>query len=118
MTRARGAAAEAAAAAHLAARGFTILQSNLRTPHGEIDLLAREGETLVIVEVKWRRTADFDGPLAAVDAAKRRRLVNAALWVTARDNWTGPVRFDVVGFTGPEGEWTVEHLPNAFGAEG
>ncbi|MGH7728505.1 MAG: YraN family protein [Vulcanimicrobiaceae bacterium] len=73
-----GRAGEARAAAHLSALGFEILRRNLRGPAGEIDIVAREGQTFVFVEVKARRTRRFGRALGAVDARKRARLRAAA----------------------------------------
>jgi putative endonuclease len=73
-TAALGQRAEDAAAAHLAALGMQLLQRNLRAPGAEIDIVARDGETIVFVEVKARSSAAFGSALAAVDARKRRRI--------------------------------------------
>src|SRR6266571_4096264 len=64
----------------LRARGCTIVARNYRTPsgNGEIDLVVRDGQKLVFVEVKTRGSADFGPPESAVDAEKRQRLVQAA----------------------------------------
>ncbi len=70
--------AEEAAAAHLVSLGFRILGRNVRGPAGEIDIVARDGETIVFVEVKARRTRTFGSALHAVDARKQKRLRAAA----------------------------------------
>jgi putative endonuclease len=69
-----GATAEDRAAAHLRTLGFVILKRNLRGPGGEIDIVAREGETVVFVEVKARTSGAFGSALGAVDARKRARI--------------------------------------------
>ncbi len=72
--KAFGSAGEDAAAAYLAGLGFRIERRNLRTPDGEIDIVAREGETLVFVEVKARTSYAYGSALGAVDARKRARI--------------------------------------------
>ncbi len=76
--QALGRAAEDAAAAALRAAGLRIVARNVRLPEGEIDLVCRDGERWVFVEVKCRRARWGDAPAAAVSWAKRRRLVRLA----------------------------------------
>ena len=71
---AAGQHAEQIAAAHLALLGMQVLARNVRGAGGEIDIVAREGDTIVFVEVKARSSAAFGSALAAVDARKRRRI--------------------------------------------
>ena len=59
-------------------RGYAVLARRYRTRWGEIDIVARDGDTLVFVEVKIRRSAGFGGPLAAVNFTKQRRFINMA----------------------------------------
>ena len=73
-----GDAAEDAACAHLVSKGCTIVARNARFREGELDIVAREGDTLVFVEVRLRSGARFGGAGASVDAFKRKRLVRAA----------------------------------------
>jgi putative endonuclease len=112
---------EALAARFLAGRGMQIVTRNLRSRLGEIDLIARDGPTLVFVEVKTRVGAPAEPPQAAVDARKRLRLARLALDYLARE-WLGELacRFDVVAVTlDPEGgPPRVEHFPGAFTVEG
>ena len=79
-------------------RGCVTLARRYRTRFGEIDLIARDRDALVFVEVKTRRTRRFGGPLAAVGFRKQQRLVKMARSYLSR--WPGPLppcRFDVVG---------------------
>jgi len=101
---ARGAAGERAAAKFLRAHGLEILANNLRTPRGELDLLAREGDCLVIVEVKVLASAGGTPAKLQVDRAKRERLRAGAVWAAKRRRWTGSVRIDVLAKDG-EREW-------------
>ena len=120
-TRALGKTGEAAAARFLERRGLVILARNLRSRLGEIDLVARDGPTLVFVEVKARRGMPGDPPEAAVDARKRARLSRLALgYLAARRLGERSCRFDVVGVSLDEagGVTGVRHLRHAFDLEG
>jgi putative endonuclease len=99
MTDARataGARAEVLAAEFLAARGMTILERNFRRRCGEIDLVAKDGDTLVFVEVRLRTRGDFGGAAASITAKKRARIAAAAGLYLARLRWSPPCRFDAV----------------------
>ncbi len=101
MSRARfGQSGEERAAAYLRALGFRLERRNLRTPDGEIDIVAREGDTLVFVEVKARATRSFGGALGAVDARKRARIRAAAEDYLQFFPPQPKVRFDVVTIDG------------------
>ena len=76
--QALGRAAEDAAAAHLARAGFRVVERNVRLGHGEIDLVCRDGDVVVFVEVKCRRATWGDPPAAAVSWHKQRRLTRLA----------------------------------------
>jgi putative endonuclease len=99
MTGARdsaGVRAEALAADFLAARGIAIVERNFRRRCGEIDLVARDGDVLVFVEVRLRTRRDFGGAAASITAAKRARLAAAAGLYLARLRHAPPCRFDAV----------------------
>jgi putative endonuclease len=108
---------ERMAEAFLAARGLDILDRNVRVGHGEIDLIARDGETVVFVEVKLRSGGDFSAPLVAVGWKKRVDLSRAATrWLQDHGLTDRPVRFDVVGITWEADGSRIhaEHIRNAF----
>jgi putative endonuclease len=92
----RGRTAEAICVAWLIARGYRIVGRRLRTPVGEIDIAARRGQTLAIVEVKAR--ADQRRALESISHRQRRRLVRAARWlIAARPELAAlDIRFDVM----------------------
>ena len=115
MTRIEtGRNAEDLAAAFLQAKGLTIIEKNFRAKVGEIDIVAKDGDEIVFVEVRARATRDFGGAAASVDGSKRRKLIRAArLWLQAR-GWDGACRFDVVALDAGR----LEHLPAAFDASG
>ena len=88
---------ETLAAQHLKARGCEILAQNYRVRRGEIDLIAREGEFIVFVEVKTRRSLRFGLPQAAVTLQKQRQISRVALaYLQAQNLLDAPCRFDVI----------------------
>ena len=103
--QATGLGAEDAAARLLARHGLEIVARNYRTRLGEIDLVARDGATLVFVEVRSRASGRFGGALESVTAAKRRRLVAAARQYLSRLRREPPCRFDVVTLEAGEPAW-------------
>ncbi|BCS34055.1 UPF0102 protein [Luteitalea sp. TBR-22] len=116
--QALGVDGEAVASAALRRRGYAILASRFRTPFGEIDLIARDEDTLVFVEVKTRRDETFGGGAAAITWRKQRTLTRVAEAFLARSR-LGPVpcRFDVVVVHWPpEGDPSAEVFRNAFDA--
>lgn len=91
-----GARAEALAGRFLEAQGLTVVARNFRTRRGEIDLVARDGATLVFVEVRLRRSARYGGSAESITAAKRARLVAAAQMFLLRERGDPPCRFDAI----------------------
>ncbi len=110
-----GRAAEALAALHLRAHGLTIVERNVRSRHGEIDLVARDGATLVFVEVRLRRPGRHGAAADTITAAKRARLVAAAREYLARMPRTPACRFDVVLLDGLDPS-RIEWLRDAIDA--
>lgn len=90
---------ETQAAVFLEKQGYQILERNFRCPAGEIDLIAKEGEYLCFVEVKYRSERETGTPEEAVDAKKQKRISRAALYYLMKQGLgdTTPCRFDVVG---------------------
>lgn len=110
---------ERLAEAFLKKRGLKLLARRYGTPAGELDLVMREGDTVVFIEVKTQRNRIFKDPQDQVTLAKQRRVVKAAKWFLARKRWTDrPGRFDVVAIILPEsGPPEIEHFPDAFSAQ-
>lgn len=108
---------EEAAVAYLQARGMRILARNLRTPGGEVDIIARSGRVLVFAEVKTRRNDAFGAPQEAVGRTKQRQVVRAAQWYLGSGGGQGlQPRFDVIAVRpGPDGRPQIEHFADAFG---
>lgn len=113
----RGAAVEAAAQAHLRDAGLRPVTTNARYRGGEIDLIMRDGDVVVFVEVRYRANDRFGGGAASVDRSKRRKLVLAAQLFLQSHPWLAeqPCRFDVVEGSGdpPQLNW----LRDAFRLE-
>ena len=94
-----GRAGEKAAADLLRARGYEVVGAGFLARRGELDLVCRRGEELVVVEVKTRSSDAFGTPLEAVGVRKRRALLAAAAEYRALAEWRGPIRYAVVGLT-------------------
>jgi putative endonuclease len=111
-TQAKGVAAEETAAKYLAERGLRLVERNFRVRGGEIDLICRDGTTVVFVEVRLRRSSDYGGAAASITAAKQAKIVMAARhWLARHGNAT--CRFDCVLLDGEHIEW----LRDAFTAD-
>jgi putative endonuclease len=115
-TVALGISGENLASHELARRGYAILASRYRTRVGEIDIVARDGQTLVFVEVKTRSSDDFGVPAEAVTRQKQRRIVTMAKWYLSEKRLHGCLcRFDVVTVLCRRGRLPeVDVVKNAF----
>ena len=103
--QAAGSAAEDAAANFLARQGLEIVARNYRTRLGEIDLVARDGATLVFIEVRMRSSTRFGGGAESIGPRKQARIVAAARQYLARLRHEPPCRFDVVTLDGGTPAW-------------
>ena len=113
--RSLGQAAETAAAAFLARAGLQVLERNVRFALGEIDIVCRDRDTLVFVEVKCRQARWGDDPATAVSWPKQRRLGQlAALYLKSRGLVDVRCRFDVVTVTVDDTDGRIRHIPGAF----
>jgi putative endonuclease len=113
-----GNAAETVALAHLQAHGLQLVQRNARFKVGEIDLVMRDGETVVFVEVRLRNASGWGDGFDSVDRRKRRKLVRAAqAWLAGRPALADATcRFDVVAVRGSGVGASVDWQPAAFSA--
>lgn len=103
---AAGREAEARACAHLRTHGLRLVEKNFRCRGGEIDLIMRDGEYLVFVEVRFRSRRDFGGAAASVTAGKQGRLTVAAQHYLLKLRTLPPCRFDIVALqAGTAPEW-------------
>jgi putative endonuclease len=108
---------EAHAEKFLKQAGLKIIARNVRVGYDELDLIAKQGEVLIFVEVKTRASEDFGRPAAAVNRAKRKKLSRAAIHFMKRHKLRPPyIRFDIVEVIGDKPE--VRHIQNAFTLEG
>ena len=109
---------ESLAAAYLQKRRYRIVAANYRCRFGEIDLIAERRGTLVFVEVKLRKSADFAAAREFVDRHKQERLRQTALMFLAERETEQPVRSDVIEIYAPQGMQTrapqINHLEDAF----
>ena len=112
----RGNLGEKSAKKHLRKLGLKFLTANYRSPRGEIDLVFRDEDCLVFVEVKTRSSEDWTRPAAAVDQDKRRLLSKAGLdYLRLLRNPPIKIRFDIVEVLLDDGAVSeIRHLPNAF----
>ena len=123
LRRSRGQLGERLARNHLLARGWELLDANFRTRLGELDIVGRDGDSLVFCEVKTRVARGPPGPfgpLTGVDARKRRQVrLLARQWLAERrdriDGRPAELRFDAIGvLLGPDGQLLdLEHLEAA-----
>ncbi|MCI5167945.1 MAG: YraN family protein [Candidatus Electrothrix sp. GM3_4] len=110
--KATGRSGEDLAAQHLEQQGYTILERNYRLRIGEIDIIARDKEYLVFIEVKTRRSRRIGNPFEAVDIRKQKKIVKiASAYLQGKEL---PVRFDVVAVYLNEQDVRIEVLKNAF----
>ena len=118
MTHARlsfGLEGENLACEALERRGYTIVARRYRTSHGELDIVARDGEYLVFVEVKAREGGSFGEPEEAVTLQKQQRMVWMATdYLARRGGPEVPCRFDVVGVNSCTTPPTITVIPDAF----
>lgn len=101
---------------YLKKNGFSVIERNYRSVTGEIDIIAREGKSLVFLEVKGRRNEKFGSPFEAVNKPKQRKIIKTAICFI-KQNKLRPeeIRFDVVGISSED---KIEHIKNAFQSKG
>jgi putative endonuclease len=109
-----GKTGENIAANYLLKKGYSILKRNWRFSRDEIDIIARDGDWLVIVEVKTRTSAWFGEPEMAVTEAKQRSLIRAAEGFIMETDYHGETRFDVIGILLDRQKVHLNHIQDAF----
>ena len=109
-----GKTGEEIAAGYLAEKGFEILAKNWRYKQKEIDIIARDGDFLVIVEVRTRSSASWEHPKESITKRKIRFLTEAAEEYIMKNNIMTETRFDVVTLIPAGNKWEIEHLKEAF----
>ena len=112
----KGAKYEEQAALFLEKAGFKILDRNWACPMGELDIVARKGDTLVFAEVRERSNPGYGTPAESVTPAKRAKIIKTAMaYMNARRPEAETFRFDVIGIVPGE---PPEHIEDAFSADG
>ena len=110
-----GALGEQIAVDYLIERGYQIVERNWSNGHKEIDIVAKDGDTIVIVEVKTRRSTYLVEPETAVDVFKQRNLIWAANSFVNRFQYDNDVRFDIISIViDRNNEKRIEHIEDAF----
>jgi putative endonuclease len=94
--------------------GYRILEKNYKTVFGEIDIIAKDGDSLVFIEVKTRADDTFGYPFEAVNARKREKIRKVALCFMKKFRQEVPARFDVLSISLENGKKRVEHIKDAF----
>ena len=117
--RRRGDLGDDAAARYLESRGYRVLERNWRYRQWELDLICRDGDTVVFVEVQTRAAKTMGIPADGLNRKKQARLVKAASQYLTRNNlWDEPCRFDLAAVIDTGTSMDVEHIENAFDLTG
>ncbi len=110
-----GKSGEERAVNFLRQKGFSIIKTNYRTSFGEIDVIARDGDTIVFIEVKSRRSLSFGAPEQAVDSIKKNRIKKIAnQFISHYQLFDRDCRFDIVALYYEGQAVQIKHIPNAF----
>ena len=99
---------------YLTDKGYEILERNWHNIHKEIDIIAKDGDDLVIVEVKARQTDEYGEPDIAVTKRKQRMLIAAANAYITRKGLDVETRFDIISIIYRDGNPVIEHIEDAF----
>lgn len=106
---------EQKAVEYLTAKGYAILERNWVCGHKEVDIIAKDEETIVIIEVKTRKSTFLVAPEVTVDGFKQRNLIWAANCYVRMKNLDDDVRFDIVSIVVDNtGKFIIDHLEDAF----
>ncbi|MBI4847877.1 MAG: YraN family protein [Nitrospirae bacterium] len=105
---------EGLAAAFLKKKGYSIIEQNYKNSIGEIDIIAKDDDTLVFIEVKTRESIEFGLPFEAVNNRKRRKIANVALLYLKRFDDLPQCRFDVLSICYKNGKPEFELIRDAF----
>ena len=113
--RAIGNEAEELACDYLVNKGWEILERNYYAGHAEVDIIAKDGEIIVFVEVKMRSSSHFGSPIEHVNEAKVHRVFEASeRWVQDNQQQNSPLRFDVIGILSKKTEHEITHIQDAY----
>lgn len=117
-TQTTGKQAEDLACQYLHQQGLHLIERNFTTRFGEIDLIMRDQDTTVFVEVRFRKQNDLVDPLSSIDQRKQHKLIRTAQSYLQRHNDAAlsPARFDVIAITEDRSQATIQWIKNAFEA--
>lgn len=99
---------------YLKKKGYTVLHRNYNTPLGEADIVAKDKNIIVFVEVKTRSSDAFGQPFEAVNYKKQEKLKKIALYYLKHNKIESPVRFDIVSIISRNGKAEINHILEAF----
>ena len=99
---------------YLTGKGYEILERNWRNIHKEIDIIAKDGKFLVIVEVKTRKSDEYGAPDLSVTKRKQHMLIAAANAYIFRNKLDVETRFDIISIFFKDSELVIEHIEDAF----
>lgn len=114
MIKVFGSKGEDIAAEFLKQKGYKILKRNYTTPLGEADIVAKDNNTIVFVEVKARSSNAFGQPFEAVNKRKQEKLKKVALYYLKHNKIESHIRFDVISIVSKNGKNEVNHMEEAF----
>jgi len=106
----KGRKGEDLALEYLEKNGFVLIEKNFRSRFGEIDLIVKDGQTIVFVEVKYRLSENYGSPKEAVTNEKIKKIIRTAQYFITKNNFNSLYRFDVVSIYKDK----IEHIKNAF----
>jgi len=109
-----GKVAENLAVRHLQEKGFEMIERNYRYKRAEVDIIAKQKNLLLFIEVKGRSSERFGHPEEFVTTMQQRLLLEAAAHYVIEHNWTQPIRFDIIAILMKKGQLQVTHLEDAF----
>ncbi|CAI8284576.1 MAG: Uncharacterised protein [Bacteroidetes bacterium MED-G17] len=109
-----GASGEKIALSYLEKQGYIITHCNWRSKHLEVDIIAKQNETLIFVEVKTRTTGLFGPPENSVNFKKEEKLKEAAKSYIEQNNYQVEIRFDIVSIIKNQSQQKIEHIKDAF----
>ena len=114
----KGRAAEEIACNHLKKNGLKLIDKNFYSRYGEVDLIMQDQETLVFIEVRYRKNLDYGGALESVTPSKQKKIQTTALFYMQKKGGEHNTRFDVVAITGTDinnqNKLSIEWIQNAF----
>lgn len=110
----KGKAAEELACTFLQKKGLHLIDKNFHSRYGEIDLIMQHHDTLVFIEVRYRKNNDFGGAIASITPGKQQKIHKTALFYMQKKGREFNARFDVIAFNGKDNNLTTEWIQNAF----